>query len=159
MKPLPNFLRVWAFFVCIHSMFGQNADIPPPDARIALVARVAALAESRGKAVVLPENLVNPFTGVVREQTVVEVAIGSIPVGLSGPELLSQLAATIPSTGTLVFGGNAMLLLGPKKVKVGEKIPVSFEGKDYQLTLTAVTPTTFTVQLGKELSTRTVRKR
>jgi len=159
MKPLPNFLRVWAFFVCIHSMFGQNADIPPPDARIALVARVAALAESRGKAVVLPENLVNPFTGVVREQTVVEVAIGSIPVGLSGPELLSQLAATIPSTGTLVFGGNAMLLLGAKKAKVGEKIPVSFEGKDYQLTLTAVTPTTFTVQLGKELSTRTVRKR
>jgi hypothetical protein len=159
MKPFPIIYFVGVCFGCSHSVFGQGADIPPSEPRAAIVAKVTALAESRGKVVVLPDDLVNPFTGVVREQTVVEVATGPIPVGLSGPELLSQLAATIPSTGTLVFGGNAMLLLGPKKIKVGEKIPVNFEGKDYQLTLMSVTPTTFTVQLGKELSTRTVRKR
>ncbi len=159
MKLLPAsfFVGLLSFFS--HSVLAQGADIPPPDTRTAIVAKATKLAETRGKAPELADNLVNPFTGIIREPSLPEVATGPIPVGLSGPELLSQLASTIPSTGTLVFGGNAMLLLGPKKIKVGEKIPVSFEGKDYQLTLTAVTPTTFTVQLGKEFSTRTVRKR
>jgi hypothetical protein len=159
MKLFPTAFFVGSLSFFSHALVGQAADIPPPETRTAIVAKITKLAESRGKAVVIADNLVNPFTGIIREASQPEVATGPIPIGLSGPELLSQLASTIPSTGTLVFGGNAMLLLGPKKIKVGEKIPVSFEGKDYQLTLIAVTPTTFTVQLGNELSTRTVRKR
>jgi hypothetical protein len=159
MKLFPVTFFVGILSILSPGLFGQAADIPPPETRTAIVSKITKLAESRGKEVPIAENLVNPFTGIIREATQPEVATGPIPVGLSGPGLLSQLASTIPSTGTLVFGGNSMLLLGSKKVKVGEQIPVSYEGKDYRLTLTAVTPTTFTVQLGKELSTRTVRKR
>ncbi len=143
----------------LNSLFAQ-ADIPAPETRVGVVTAVTKVVDSRGKPADIPAESISPFTGKVRAaDPEPDYSNLPVPVGLSGPELLSQLAGKVPSTGTLVFGGNALLLLGPKRVKIGETIVVNHDGKDYQLTLTAVTSTTFTVKLGDELSTRPVRKR
>lgn len=161
MKPhfLHSVLSLGLVLVGANTLSAQ-ADIPPPDTRVAVVTAVTKVMESRGKPADVPEESISPFTGKVRAaEPEPDYSNLPVPVGLSGPELLSQLAGKIPSTGTLVFGGNALLLIGPKRVKIGEMIVVNHDGKDYQLTLTAVTSTTFTVKLGDELSTRPVRKR
>jgi hypothetical protein len=137
----------------------QAADIPPPDTRIAFVKKVSDVIQIRGKVVTISDDYVNPFQGKVVLETIAEHKNIVVPVGLSGPELLSKLANEIPSTGTLQFGGSAMLLMGSKRAKIGETISVHYDNKDYQLVLTAITPTTFTVMLGDQASTRPVRKR
>ena len=137
----------------------ETADIPAPASRVQVVATVSSILESRGKVVTLPADSKNPFFAKSPAIVQPEVKYSQPPVGLSGPELLSQLSAKIPSTGTLIFGGNAMLLLGSKKAKVGDKISVSNDGIDYELTLVNVTSTSFTVKLGESLSTRPVRNR
>lgn len=161
MKPhFLNSIFLFSLMLAGANMLSAQADIPPPDTRVAVVTAVKKVMESRGNPAEISEDSISPFTGKVRAaEPEPDYSNLPVPVGLSGPELLSQLAGKIPSTGTLVFGGNALLLIGPKRVKIGETIAVNHDGKDYQLTLTAVTSTTFTVKLGDELSTRPVRKR
>jgi hypothetical protein len=155
-----SFLLVTAAVLLAPTSSHAQADIPPSETRVAVVASISKVMESRGKPAVVPEDCISPFTGKVRAAAPEpDFSNLPVPVGLSGPELLSQLAGKIPSTGTLVFGGNALLLLGPKRVKVGDTITVNHDGKDYQLTLTSVNSTSFTVKMGDEVSTRPIRKR
>lgn len=144
---------------CAIIVSAQSTDITPPETRVLVVKKILLVQDSRGKPFTLPDGLINPFVGRVKIEVAPEVQHLQVPVGLSGPELLSQLSEKVPSTGTLIFGGNAILLLGSKKVKIGEKIPVNHDGTVYELTLVAVTPTNFTVKLGNDVSTRSVRKR
>lgn len=137
----------------------QQLDIPPAQARVVLVDKIQAIVSSRGTKVEISDTLPNPFFAKAPEIKAVEVVEDlSVPLpGLSEAELVNELASKIPATGTLVFGGNSMLLLGSKKVKIGEKINIAQDGKDYELTLVAVNATTFSVKLGETTRTRPVR--
>lgn len=135
--------------------YGQKSDLAPMKQREEIVSKATALVESMGKPVVLPENLINPFVGrveVVKEE--VDTASGvSVVEALADADLLARLAAQIPVSGTATLGGDALLLLGQKRLKAGDVVRISFEGKSYELTITHVGTTSFTV--GKDGLTHT----
>jgi len=158
MKKIPGKFLVLLVFYSSHCLCAQTSDIPDSANRVSTVSKISVLLENRGKNVRVSDDVKSPFVTKSAPNTISsEIKILQVPIGLSGPELLSQLSAKIPSTATLTFGGNAMLLLGTKKVKVGEKINVSQDGINYELTLVSVTSTSFTVKMGDSLSTRPVK--
>jgi hypothetical protein len=67
------------------------------------------------------------------------------------------LAAAIPVSGAMRLGDETLLLVGQKKLKVGDTLRISFEGKPYELSISDIGATTFTVQRGEFLHTRAIR--
>jgi hypothetical protein len=146
--------------VAIGSVAQAQSDIAAPQIRGQVVADAVRVAEMRGSSATIPSPLPNPF---VPKKVEVEVAptveappVDAVPA-LGGPELLATLAARVPATGTVNLGGEPMLLLGQKRLKVGETVTISFEGQSYELSIAAVTSTSFTVKRGENIHTRPVR--
>lgn len=82
------------------------------------------------------------------------------PAAIAGErEKLDSLAAKIPATGTVVFGGERRLSFGTKNVRIGSDFTVTLNGQDYVLKLVAVDATNFTVRLGNEEVTRPITPR
>ncbi len=75
------------------------------------------------------------------------------------PNLLGQLAESIPAKGRFVMGGEVILLIGNKKYKQGERVPVTHSGLIYELELTAIQTTKFTVRYRGEEFTRPINLR
>jgi hypothetical protein len=133
--------------------FGQGkgvGDIASPAKRVATI----DLAEKLGKLHIPPEakvaeGVTNPFD----------------PSALSGPssshpisdhDIIAVLAGQLNPTGTVVLGGEPYLLFGQKRIKVGEKIPISFENAVYDLEIVAIERITFTVRYNREELSRPV---
>lgn len=74
----------------------------------------------------------------------------------SNKSLLSALADQLEPKGTFVVGGDAIILIGQKKLKVGEKLPISFEGSIYELEITSIETTRFSVRFKNEELTRPI---
>lgn len=135
--------------------YGQKSDLAPMKQREEIVAKAAGLIESRDKPVILPAELVNLFVGRVEvlEEDVDPASGVSVVEALADADLLARLAAQIPVSGTATLGGEALLLLGQKRLKAGDVVRISFEGKSYELTIAHVGTTSFTV--GKDGLTHT----
>jgi|GEM_PF-995301 hypothetical protein len=134
------------------------ADIAPPKVREKVVANANRVVETRGVSTDLPSSLPNPFVGK-EEEAAAETLVTEEPVaapGLAADDLLAALAARIPSTGTVILGGEPILLLGQKRLKVGDTYAISFEGRTYEVSIAAVTSTSFTVKRGENIHTRPV---
>ena len=155
-------------FVCVAFAIGAlvtssvalnaQADLPSPKVREKTVADAARIAAERNTTTALPATLPNPF--IPREIEVpVDITPATAPAApsLAGAELLAILAARIPSTGTVSIGGDPILLLGQKRLKVGDTLTISFEGQSYELSIAGVTSTSFTVKRGENIHTRPVR--
>jgi hypothetical protein len=92
---------------------------------------------------------------------------GAAPGAAAGPgpaprppgerEILESLAAKLPTTGTFIFNGEPLLVLGRGRVKVGDKFTVAYNGQDYELELTAIDRTTFTLRYHGEEITRSIK--
>jgi hypothetical protein len=130
----------------------QKVDIPPAIQR----ENTLQLAKQALKPEVtpLPDPLPNPFAGKVDPVTQIEAAPVTIAVDM---ELLSRVAATISVSGTFNMGGQPMLLVGSKKFKIGDSFPVFFEGQSYDLVISAINPTNFSVQYRALTYTRATR--
>lgn len=137
----------------------SKPDLVAPKLREQVVADAVRVAEARNSEAKLPTPLPNPF--VPRERVGEAVAPAAAPEAppvpsVDGADLLARLAARIPATGTVMLGGESILLLGQKRLKVGELFTISFEGRNHELQLAAVTSTTFTVRRGENVHTRPV---
>ena len=135
-------------------------DLVPPKQREKVVQDAGSVLASRSSPVVLPTPLPNPF--IAKESP--SSAVPDTPTATTAPEstlggvdLLAKIAARIPATGTVSLGGEPLLLLGQKRLKVGDVYTISFEGQTYELSIAAVTPTSFTVKRGENIYTRPVR--
>jgi hypothetical protein len=146
------------FLLCA-SAYGQKSDLSPFKQRQDIISSAAGLMESRGQPVVLPENLMNPFVGRVEAPATdaADASTVSMVEALAGVDLLARLAAQIPVSGTASLDGEALLLLGQKRLKAGDAVRISFEGKSYELTITYIGSTSFTVSKGGLSHTRPTR--
>jgi hypothetical protein len=81
--------------------------------------------------------------------------------GQSGPrtdrDLLIAMATALKPGGSIKMGGSQILLMGVKKVKVGEKLNLTFEGAQYVVEVTAINPTNFTLRYNGEEYTRPIK--
>jgi hypothetical protein len=135
-----------------------NPNVTAPNLREKVVADALRVAQARDTdAPPAPASVPNPFVPRPVEAPA-SAEQPEIPTGpaLGGADLLARIAARIPATGTVSIGGEPILLLGQKRLKVGEQFTISFEGQTHEVTIAAVTATTFTVRRGEHIHTRPV---
>jgi hypothetical protein len=139
-------------------VYAQAADISLPKQREVAVAAAEKLLATRTETANLGENVASPFDWpaapeIAQTETVVQAPVASAP-GVNTAEFLSKLAAQIPATGIAFIGDQGILLLGQKRLKVGDTISISFEGQSYELSIAAISNASFTVKRGGLLHTR-----
>jgi hypothetical protein len=117
----------------------------------------------------LPEEMVMPFNPMGFEQPDPEevkaqqaaaaaAAAAGTPVRPVGDRnVLATLADRLSPSGTAIIGGDPMLLFGQRRLRVGDRLTVTYEGADYPLEITAITRTTFTLRLNREEITRPIK--
>ena len=79
------------------------------------------------------------------------------PAVLSDSDVLSKIADKIVPTGTIFVGGQPMLMFGKKFVKVGTHFTVTYSGSSYDVALTSIDRTTFTLRLNRQEITRLIQ--
>jgi hypothetical protein len=72
-------------------------------------------------------------------------------------ETLEKIAEKLVPSGTIMVGGTPRLMFGKKFFKVGTHFTVTFDGADYDLILTSIDATTFSLRLNKEVTTRPIQ--
>lgn len=155
-----------AFVACLClssvSSFGAEAapDLVSPKIREKVVTEATRVAQSLNSAAPIASPLPDPFIAKQAEQPATEPQ-ASVETSAFPPadsiELLERLAQQIPATGTVTLGGEPMLLLGQKRLKVGDPYTISFEGQTYEVSIAAITATSFTVKRGALLFSRPTR--
>ncbi len=100
----------------------------------------------------------NPFDRTKPIVKVDEEKPAPVPVvGLSDRDILRAVVNTVLPTGTMALGDTQFLLFGQKKLKVGDTIPIVFQGKTHELEISGVERTSFTLRLNKEEITRPIK--
>ena len=124
----------------------------------------------------IPAEQINPFNpeafneaanapttpvGPAGSEGAVTPATGGQSRGPAGPrsdrDLLIAIATALKPGGSIKMGGSQILLMGVKKVKVGEKLNLTFEGNQYTVEVTAINPTNFTLRYNGEEYTRPIK--
>ena len=103
----------------------------------------------------------NPFNPVQPAGPNIESKNGVVqsvaPVLVSDRELLEKLAEEVIATGMMQQGDRTFLLIGKKRFKVGERLAVNSGGIVYEVEISFVDRTSFTLRLNKEEITRPIR--
>lgn len=80
-----------------------------------------------------------------------------VPVGPSSDrDVIDMLAAQIRPSGMLQLRGTPRLIISNKPFEVGTRFTVTYNGQDYELELTAIDRTTFTLRYRNEETTRPI---
>lgn len=72
-------------------------------------------------------------------------------------EFLQVIANRVMPSGSVMLGGQQYLIFGKKRLRVGDRLTVSYDGSDYTLELTAIERTTFSLRLNKDEITRPIK--
>ncbi|HSI09683.1 MAG: hypothetical protein ACAH89_03425 [Rariglobus sp.] len=144
-----------SFFVLPVALLGQ--DISTPQKRMASLDLARALLTTQ-QTIETAERLEgkNPFSPkipVVEERT----AVVPVAVAVADRERLLLLAPQVTPSGSVFLGDTALLLFGQKRLKVGDSIPIVFQGVTYALQISAIERTTFTLRLNNEEITRPIK--
>ena len=161
-------LATWSFVALVAgallpSVRGAAAsDISATEKRRVTVDTAAKLAKpSTAKA--LPEGLPLPFSPAgfdTAESQEHAVAVGKPAVGpkvSTDHDILEEIATKFPPTGTVMMGGQPLLIFGKKYVKIGTHFTVPLNGQDYDLELVNIDRTNFTLRLNREEITRPIK--
>jgi hypothetical protein len=85
--------------------------------------------------------------------------VATAPAGpTSDRDLLEAMAPRIQPTGMVTLGGNPLLIFpGAKRVRVNDVITVTFNDREYDITITAIDRTNFTLRYRGEELTRPIK--
>ncbi len=135
-----------------------SSDIPPTQKRMATVDLARALLTTHAKSADIAQN--NPFSPVraLPSAEMVTPAPGEI-VQASDREILVGISASVTPSGVMQLGSTPILLFGQKKFKVGDSIQIMFQGAPYDIQITGIERTSYTLRLNKEEITRPIKPR
>jgi hypothetical protein len=161
-----NFRRLVFFAATAASVIAARptADIAPPDKRRTTVDIAQRLARPASTPHA-PADLPSPFNppGFTKGPTPAKTADAA--AGKAAPaapesdrDLLATVAAKIPTTGTIILDGKPLLISGTNRIEVGSHFTVVYNGQEYELELTAIDRTTFTVRYKGEEFTRPIKQ-
>ncbi|MCC6415148.1 MAG: hypothetical protein IT582_04485 [Opitutaceae bacterium] len=148
--------------------WAQSVDVQPPARREATVKMATGLMAQRVFSV-KPVEAVSPFAPPAFEQpdpedlkAQLEAAAAAAAAGLAARPtgdrgILEKLAEKIVPSGIVRLGGREILLFGQKKLQVGDRLTVTFEGADYDLDIIALGPNSFTLRYHLEETTRSIK--
>jgi hypothetical protein len=143
-----------------------KSDLASPEARRSVVELATGLAQV-GKPVPVPDGIKTPFNppGFDRPDAEEQKALSATLTAIqgSGPkmytprEILEAVAPRIQPSGTVDMKGKQMLSYGKKYYKVGDKFTITYEGTDYEVTLTAIGKIDFKLSYRNEEITRPIK--
>jgi len=154
-------LFVLTFLVLNQTSNGQTVTIKvnlPAQREATILSGNEFLAE-RGKVIELEQDSPDPFIGKVIPVQEADKPNEKLPIVnlfVNEADLLRNLSNSLLARGTAIMGADKFLLLRQKRFKVGDSITISFEGKDYEVWLSDVTSTTFTIRRNELTHTRAV---
>jgi hypothetical protein len=146
-----------------------ESEIVPADKRRASVEKAAAIAKQKA-ALPLPEGLNQPFAPPGFDLTDAEEAAAAAaaarlanqnnpaaPAPPSDHELLEEIVAKVRPSGTIYLNGKPLLMFGKRYVKTGAHFTVTYKGNDYDLELTQIDGTNFTLRYKSDEITRPIQ--
>ncbi len=165
-RPLLSVVLMAALFTPVF-VLAQPSDLAVPAKRETTVALAKTLLQPRVYAV-SPADAISPFAPPTFDQPDPEelksqraaaaaAAAGIVHRTPGDRGVLEQLAEKIVPSGIARLGGNAILLFGQKKLKVGDRLTITFEGNDYDLDITSIGNTNFTLRYNSEEITRSIK--
>lgn len=164
-------LSVLSFAVAMpYGLYAARAtpDLVPPQKRQITVATAERLAQ-RGASQTFPTNLPSPFNPPDFDKpdgqeaavnTGADSRSGSAapaPAPLGDRQILEILASQLTPTGTIQIGGAPRLVMGSKRFEIGTRFTVTYNNQDYELLLTNIDRTTFTLRYRNEEITRPIK--
>jgi hypothetical protein len=167
--PIPTLCMATALILAGEApVVAQQSDLVTTQKRAVVVQLADQLVRPRVLAE-MPATLVVPFNPVgfdqpdpeevkAQQAAAAAAAAAGTPVRpLGDRSVLSTLADKLSPSGTAIIGGEPILLFGSRRLKVGDRLTVTYEGADYNLDITAITRTTFTLRLNREEITRPIK--
>ena len=151
------------------SLAAVASDIAGIAARRDIVASANRLLETRTIAP-LPDDIVNLFDPVAFSQPdaeelaaiaaaqAAEAAANAKTRPANDAELLRFIAERVSPSGTVTLNNEPLLIFGQKKLRVGDRLTVNYDGKDYNLELTAIQRFNFTLRLNRAEITRRINQ-
>jgi hypothetical protein len=146
-----------------------ESEIAPPDKRRAAVEKAAAIAKQQ-KADALPPTLNLPFAPPGFDLTDAEEAAAAAaaaalanrgnpaaPAPPTDHQVFVEIVDKIRPSGSFMMGGKPLLSFGNKFVKTGSHFTVTYKGTDYDLELTQIDGTNFTLRYKSEEITRPIK--
>jgi hypothetical protein len=128
-----------------------KSDLATPEKRREFIDQATELGRPVAP-VPLPAGLKNPF--VLSRDDSVGVGVKQLA---GDRQVLEALAPHIAPSGVVTqVDGSPMLLLGEKKLKVGEYLTITFEGTVYMVEVSAISHSSFTLRLNKEEITQPI---
>ncbi len=148
--------------VAVTSAWGEPlADMPPAPQRLDTVKFAKNLLATQSETVPPADqaSLKDPFNPV--EAPPPPSSSSSTEGGVSAPSgenlQLAQIAPNINPTGAVRIGAESLLLFGQKRFKVGDHLPIVFEGRSYELEIVDIQSTSFTLRLNGVEITRPIK--
>lgn len=143
------------------------SDLQPPQKRQLTVSTAERLTH-RKSLDPLPGDLASPFNPVdfdrpdpsdtpVSRQADARPGAAKAPVVLTNRETLELLSAQINPSGVIMLRGAPRLMIGGKPFEIGTRFTASYNSRDYELELTAIDRTTFTLRYRGEEFTRPIK--
>jgi hypothetical protein len=147
----------------------MDSELAPPDKRSVFVDKAKLIAKQT-HAAPLPLTLNQPFAPPGFDLTDAEEAAAAaeasrranagnpaIPAPPSDRQLLAEIAAKVRPGGTFMFQGRPLLIFGKSYVKTGSHFTVTYKGNDYDLELTQIDGTNFTLRYKNDEITRPIQ--
>lgn len=166
MKPL---LPLWLVLGAATLWSAPKFDVQPPAKRTPAMEQAQRLAKP-AELPALPADLKPPFNppGFDQPDEAEEKARAAAAAAaaeqkveplkpMGDREVLSAIAEHIAPSGTIFLGGQPILLLRQKKMKVGDKLSVSYEGRNVEVEITEINRTSYSLRLNRAEITRPIK--
>jgi hypothetical protein len=146
-----------AFIAASVPVWGAAFDVDPQPKRAGTMAEAERLLSPTEPAA-LPQELKHPFfPGTVASASAAEA--DNVGAPKSDLSVLETIASKLSVSGTLVMGDQRYLLIRQKKLKVGDRLAITLDDREYEVVMTAITRSTYTLRLNEaELSLSIVTK-
>jgi len=143
------------------------ADIASPAKRAELVKSANACA-SEPTAAPVPEDAVNIFNpeafgkpdAAELQAMAAAKAAEAAALNKARPanenELLERIAERVMPSGSLSLNGEPLLIFGQKRVRVGDKLTITYDSVDYTVEIASIQRFTFTLRLNRAEVTRRI---
>lgn len=169
MNTRSSFLIILGLTAMVGHAWPQAADVLPPSRRDAtmklaeslLAPKVFDVKPAEAISPFAPPSFDQPDPEELRAQQEAATAAATAGTAASKPAsgrgVFEKLAEMIVPSGIVRLGGQEILLFGQKKLQVGDRLTITYEGADYDLDITAISPNTFTLRHNREEITRSIK--
>ena len=151
----------------VNAVAAVASDISDPAKRREILGSARRLVETSQRAPLSPDivNVFNPVAfsqpdaeelAAIAAAQAAEAAASAKTRPANDTDLLSYIAGRVVPSGTLTLNNEPLLIFGQKKVRVGDRLTVTYEGRDYNLEITNIQRFTFTLRLNRAEITRRI---